>query len=106
MVEAAGDESMWPVHTAYEVPSLEISDAVGVIGASFGFSPAFGKYKPVQRQLVTPYGFTNPIWVDRTIKQPLKVAKRVLAVGNDQPFVPRVMPDVRKLFQGFHSDPE
>ena len=44
--------------------------------------------------------------VDRTIKQPLRVPKRVIAVGNDQPFVPRVMPDVRKLFYGFHSDPE
>lgn len=106
VVEAAGDESMWPVHTAYEVPSLEISDAVGVIGSSFGFSSTFGKYKPTQRQIVTPYGFTNPIWVDRTIKQPLKVQKRVIAVGNDQPFAPRVMPDVRKLFYGFHSDPE
>lgn len=106
VVEAAGDESMWPVHTAYEVPSLEISDAVGVIGASFGFSPAFGKYKPVQRQLVTPYGFTNPIWIDRTVKQPLQVQKRILPVGNDQPFVPRVMPDVRKLFHAFHADPE
>ncbi|MDP1823152.1 MAG: carboxypeptidase regulatory-like domain-containing protein [Archangium sp.] len=104
VVEAAGDESMWPVHTAYEVPSLEISDAVGVIGASFGFAPTFGKYKPTQKQIVTPYGFTNPIWVDRTIKQPLKVQKRVLPVGNDVPFVPRVMPDVRKLFHGFHSD--
>ena len=37
---------------------------------------------------------------------PLVVQKRVLPVGNDQPFVPRVMPDVRKLFYGFHSDPE
>ena len=106
VVDAAGDESMRPVHTAYEVPSLEISDAVGVIGSSFGFSSTFGKYKPTQRQIVTPYGFTNPIWVDRTIKSPLKAAKRVLPVGNDQPFVPRVMPDVRKLFHGFHSDPE
>lgn len=106
VVEAAGDESMWPVFTPYEVPSLEISDAVGVIGASFGFSSTFGKYKPMMKQIVTPYGFTNPIWVDRTIKQPLQVRKRVLPVGNDQPFVPRVMPDVRKLFYGFHSDPE
>lgn len=106
VVDAAGDESMWPVHTAYEVPSLEISDAVGVIGSSFGFSSTFGKYKPTQRQIVTPYGFTNPIWVDRTLKQPLKVPKKVLPVGNDVPFAPRVMPDVRKLFYGFHSDPE
>ena len=106
VVEARGDESMWPVFTPYEVPSLEISDAVGVIGSSFGFSSTFGKYKPTMKQAVTPYGFTNPIWVDLTAKQPLQVRKRVLPVGNDQPFVPRVMPDVRKLYYGFHSDPE
>ena len=97
---------MWPVHTPYEIPSLEISDAVGVIGASFGFSPAYGKYKPTQRQLVTPYGFTNPIWVNRTQRQPLMRQKPVLPVSNDQAFVPRVLPDVRKLFHAFHSDVE
>lgn len=106
VVEAIGDESMWPVHTGYEVPSLEISDAVGVIGGAFGFGATYGKYKPVQRQLVTPYGFTNPIWVDRQLRQPLARPKKVLGVSNDQPYVPRVMPDVRKLFHAFHSDPE
>lgn len=106
VVEAIGDESMWPVHTGYEVPSLEISDAVGVIGGAFGFGATYGKYKPVQRQIVTPYAFTNPIWVDRQMRQPLRSPKKVLGVSNDQPFVPRVMPDVRKLFHAFHSDPE
>jgi hypothetical protein len=106
MVEARGDESMWPVFTPYEVPSLEISDAVGVIGSSFGFGATFGKYKPTMKQTVQPYGFTNPIWVNRTQRQPLRAAKRVIPVSNDKPFVPRVMPDVRKLFNAYHSDPE
>jgi hypothetical protein len=30
----------------------------------------------------------------------------VLPVSNDQAFVPRVLPDVRKLFHAFHSDVE
>ncbi len=106
VVDAAGDESMWPVYTPHEVPSLQVSDAVGVIGASFGFTSTFGKYQPTEKQVVTPYAFTNPIWVDRSVKQPLTLKKRVLPVSNDQPFVPRVMPDVRKLFHAFHSDPE
>lgn len=106
VVEAAGDESMWPVFTPYEVPSLEISDAVGVIGGAFGFGPTFGKYKPQQKQLVRPFGFTNPIYVNRVARQPLTTPKRVLGVSNDKPFEPRVMPDVRKLFHAFHSDPE
>ncbi len=106
LIEARGEESMWPVFTPYEVPSLEISDAVGVIGSSFGFGATFGKYKPTMKQTVQPYGFTNPIWVNRTQRQPLRAAKKVLPVSNDKPFVPRVMPDVRKLFNAFHSDPE
>ncbi len=106
LLEARGTESMWPVFTPYEIPSLEISDAVGVIGASFGFGATFGKYKPTMKQTVQPYGFTNPIWVNRQARQPLTVQKRVIAVSNDKAFVPRVLPDVRKLFHAFHSDPE
>lgn len=106
VLEVSGDRDMWPVHTPYEFPSLEISDAVGVIGGSFGFGNKHGKYKPQQAQRVTPYAVTNPIWVDRTRKQSLKPVKRVLPVSNDQPFTPRSMPDLRKLFHAFHSGPE
>ena len=106
IVDAAGDKSMWPVFTPYEIPSLQISDAVSVIGSSFGYSAAFGKYRQQDMQTVTPYGFTNPIWVDRTVKQGLTVKKTVLPVSNDQAFAPRVMPDLRKLFHAYHSDPE
>ncbi len=105
VVDAAGDAPMWPVFTPYEVPSLQISDAVGVIGSSFGFGNKFGRYQPNLVQQVTPYGFTNPIWVNRSLQQPLTVPKRVLPVSNDQPFRPRVIPDLRVLFNAFHSDP-
>jgi hypothetical protein len=106
ILEARGEASMWPVFTPYEVPTLEISDAVGVIGSAFGFGATFGKYKPDMRQKVVPYGFTNPIWVNRKLQQPLTVTKKTLPVSNEQPFKPRVMPDLRKLFHAFHSDPE
>jgi hypothetical protein len=106
VIEVSGDRDMWPVHTPYEFPSLEISDAVGVIGGSFGFGDKHGKYKPRKAQRVTPYAFSNPIWVDRTLKQALLPAKRRLPVSNDQPFTPRSIPDLRKLFHAFHSDPE
>jgi hypothetical protein len=105
VVDAAGDKPMWPVFTPYEVPSLQISDAVGVIGGAFGFGNKFGRYQPVMEQQVTPYGFTNPIWVNRTLQQPLSAPKPVLPVSNDKPFVPRVIPDLRKLYDAFHSDP-
>jgi len=106
VVEVSGDEAMWPVFTAYEIPSLQISDAVSVIGSSFGFGSTYGKYKPKLKQSVTPYGFTNPIWVDRSLKQGLTVQRKVLGVSNSEPFVPRVMPDLRKLYHAFHSEPE
>ena len=105
VIEVSGDEDMWPVFTPHEFPSLEISDAVKVIGGSF-ISSKFGSYKPSKLERVTPFAFSNPIWVDRTLKQQLKPARRVIPVSNDQPFVPRAMPDLRKLFHAFHSDPE
>jgi hypothetical protein len=105
VVEASGEASMYPVFTPTEVPSLQISDAVGVIGDSFGFAPVYGKYEPMRQAPVTPFAVTNPIFVDRTPKQQLKRAKTVLPVSNDRAYTPRVMPDLRVLYHAFHSDP-
>jgi hypothetical protein len=106
VVEVIGEKSMWPVFAAYEVPSLQISDAVGVIGGSFGFGSTYGKYEPELAQIVKPYAFTNPIWVSRTRKQPLSAPKKVLPLSNSEPYQPRRMPDLRTLFNAFHSDLE
>ncbi len=106
VVEASGEKSMWPVFSPYEVPSLQISDAVSVIGGSFGFGSTYGKYEPQQAQFVKPYAFTNPIWATRSRKQPLTVQKKVIPLSNSEPFQPRRIPDLRALFHAFHSDPE
>ncbi|MBL8937916.1 MAG: hypothetical protein JNM69_25360, partial [Archangium sp.] len=106
VVEVYGEKSMWPVFSPYEIPSLQISDAVGVIGGSFGFGSTYGKYEPQQAQFVKPYAFTNPIWVARTRKQPLTATKKVIPLSNSEPFQPRTLPDLRTLFHAFHSDPE
>ncbi len=106
VVEAFGEKPMWPVFTPHEVPSLQISDAVGVIGSSFGYGNKFGKYEPELVEQVTPYGFTNPIWVDRVARQSIVAPKRVLPVSNSEPYTPRTMPDLRRLFGAFHSDPD
>jgi hypothetical protein len=106
VVEAAGEKPMWPVFTPHEVPSLQISDAVGVIGGAFGFGNKFGKYEQNLVEQVTPYGFTNPIWVDRVARQAVTTPKRVLPVSNSEPFTPRTLPDLRRLFGAFHSDPD
>ena len=106
VVEAYGEKSMWPVFSPYEIPSLQISDAVSVIGGSFGFGSTYGKYEPQQAQFVKPYAFTNPIWATRSRKQPLTVQKKVIPLSNSEPFQPRRIPDLRALFHAFHSDPE
>lgn len=106
VVEVFGDESMWPVFTPHEVPSLQISDGISVLADAFGFGPAFGKYRPEPVQQVVPYAFTNPIYVRRTVKQGLTATRPILPLSSSEPFKPRVMPNVLKLFHAFHSDPE
>ncbi|MCA2980237.1 MAG: carboxypeptidase regulatory-like domain-containing protein [Myxococcaceae bacterium] len=106
VVEVFGERSMWPVFSPYEVPSLQISDAVGVIGGAFGFGSTYGKYEPQLAQAVKPYAFTNPIWAARARKQALTAPKKVLPVSNAEPFAPRQLPDLRRLFLQFHADLE
>ncbi|MFT3837551.1 MAG: CehA/McbA family metallohydrolase [Myxococcaceae bacterium] len=106
VVEVQGDKSMWPVFTPYEIPSIQISDAVGVIGGAFGFGNKYGRYHPDHVNVVRPFAFTNPIWIDRTKKQSLSAARPVLPLSSNEPFHPRTIPDIRKIFANFHGDPE
>ncbi|MCC7385656.1 MAG: CehA/McbA family metallohydrolase [Deltaproteobacteria bacterium] len=65
LVEARGEQSMWPVVTPLEIPSIQVSDAIGGIATAFGFDlNPFGNLKPQQQQLTKPYGFTNPVFLD------------------------------------------
>lgn len=108
VVVAYGNDTMWPVHTPYEIASFQISDAVVAIAGPLAnsFGPAkWGKYRPDPVNAVRPYAFTNPVWVSYTSSQALRAPKRVLPVGASQPFQPRGLPDLRKLFGAFHSDP-
>lgn len=65
IVEVQGSKSMWPVIVPYEVPSLQISDALGSIGGAFGvsFNP-FGNLSPERLTVTYAYAFTNPIFID------------------------------------------
>lgn len=65
IVEAIGDTSMFPVVVPNEVPSIQVSDALGSITAAFGVDlRPFGNLFPRQETIVFPYAFTNPIFVD------------------------------------------
>lgn len=65
IVEIVGDGNMFPMVLPREVPSIQVSDALGSIGSAFGFdfSP-FGNLRPNEVTAVYPYAFSNPIFVD------------------------------------------
>jgi len=65
IVETVGSDSMWPVYTGLEVPSLQISDAVGGLAGSFGIDlNPYGNLIPSQKSIAKAYGFTNPVYID------------------------------------------
>jgi hypothetical protein len=105
VVEVYGDKSMWPVFTPDEVESIQITDAVGALAGGFGFGSKTGKYRPVLLHTVTPYAFTNPIRITRSLKQALKIAKPISRMNHADKFVPRTLSDLRRLYGAFHSDP-
>jgi hypothetical protein len=75
-----------------------------VIGSSFGFGDKYGKYGPTQLEQVTPYGFTNPVYVSYAALQPLTQAKKVIPISASAPFKPRTIPDLRRLYGSMHTD--
>lgn len=65
IIEVEGKSSLWPVVAGLEVPSLQISDAVGGIAGSFGIDlNPFGNLQPVERSVTHAYAFTNPVFID------------------------------------------
>lgn len=110
LVEVSGSQSMWPVLTPLEVPSIQISDALGSIGGAFGvdFNP-FGNLSPARTSVTRPYAFTNPIFVDGDGDgryQARGVAMQALR-AKDEPRVPvrrtdvTGIPSLVKIFSAF-----
>ena len=65
LAEVIGTKSQWPVVVPHEVPSLQISDAVGGIAGTFGLDlNPFGNLRPVETSVTYSYAFTNPVYVD------------------------------------------
>lgn len=106
-VEVAGERSMWPVYTPNEIPSIAIGEAVGAIGSAFGVSDKWGRYRPEETQVVKPFAFTNPVFVDHKSGQALSAPLRrtALPLGPDAgKHKPRVITDLTKLLSGFHGE--
>lgn len=112
IVEVAGDKSMWPVVTPLEIPSIQVSDAVGSIASSFGIDfNAFGNLRPEPRGIVRPYGFTNPVWIDADgdgqFQGPGASRRSLRAIDPSTPLLPvkklphSKIPTLVKLFSAF-----
>jgi hypothetical protein len=61
VVEVDGDRNMFPVIPPSEIPPFDIGAAVGGLAEPFGFGG--GGLTPELTFKVTPFAFTNPIWV-------------------------------------------
>lgn len=113
VVEIVGDSNMFPMVLPREIPSVQVSDALGSIGAAFGFDfNAFGNLAPTEVTSVYPYAFSNPVFVDvdgdkkfsgpglqsqalTAATAPRVKAKRVSAA---------VLPSLTKIFMSFGHD--
>ncbi len=111
LVEVSGTESMWPVVTPQEVPTIQIADAVGALAGSLGLDlDPFGNLQPDLTFVIRPYGFTNPVFLDfdgdgRSV--PPGATARPLHRENTEPRVEvqkldtRSMPRLLRLFSAF-----
>ncbi|MFZ5468299.1 MAG: carboxypeptidase regulatory-like domain-containing protein [Myxococcota bacterium] len=106
VVEVSGERPMWPVYTPLEIASIQLNEIIGSLGATFGYTNKYGKYRPVQEQQIKPFAFTNPVYVVRAKKQALAAKRLVLPLGQTQPHQPAKVPDLRRLFGQFHADLE
>lgn len=103
--EVTGDKSMWPVFTPEEEPPLILTDAIGSIASAFGFADKWGRFKPVQQHVITPFAFTNPIWVDRVARSPLVEKRRAVVTAGPLGGEPRAsLPNLLKIFGALHGE--
>ncbi|QDG49266.1 hypothetical protein FIV42_00500 [Persicimonas caeni] len=63
VLEVEGDNSMFPVYTPQEIPQVNFEAAIGSLAGSFGFGGSVEGLSPTEVFPLTPFAFTNPIWV-------------------------------------------
>ncbi len=65
VLEVYGKENsgLFPVYTPMEIPEVAFDKAVGSIAGAFGFGGNVQGLSPPQTFRLTPFAFTNPIWV-------------------------------------------
>ena len=63
VLEVEGDASMFPVLAPNEIPPFDLDTAIGSLAGPFGFGGGPEGLEPELTFPVTPFAFTNPIWV-------------------------------------------
>jgi hypothetical protein len=66
VAEVFGQDNMFPVITATELPPIDVSVVISALGAGLDLSglPTAAKLKPETTHTQRPYAITNPIWID------------------------------------------
>ena len=113
IIEVEGSDSLFPVVAPLEIPSMQISEAVGGIASSFGIElNAFGNLIPNERQIARSYAFTNPVFIDGDGDAAYKAsaaAARGLEAARKAPrssaksFDQRELPTLLRLFSVFSA---
>ncbi|MFW6057616.1 MAG: hypothetical protein ACOC9W_02060 [Persicimonas sp.] len=63
VLEVEGDNNLFPVYTPQEIPQVSFDAAIGSIAGSFGFGGSVEGLSPTEVFPLTPFAFTNPIFV-------------------------------------------
>ncbi len=63
VLEAEGDQNMFPVLTPQEIPPFNFDAVIGSLAGAFGFGGGVEGLEPALIFPQTPFAMTNPIWV-------------------------------------------
>lgn len=63
VLEVEGDQNMFPVLTPQDIPPFNFDAVIGSLAGAFGFGTSAAGLEPSLVFPLTPFAFTNPIWV-------------------------------------------
>jgi hypothetical protein len=103
VAEVYGQDNMFPVITATELPPIDVSVIISALGSGLDLSglPTQQALKPATTHIQRPYAITSPIWIDidgngwTAPLPPLPDPKDCLSRRT----APRTLPDVRAQFE-------
>lgn len=97
VAEVFGQDNMFPVITATELPPIDVGVVISALGAGLDLSglPTASNLKPETTHTQKPFAITNPIWIDVDANG-WTPPRTPLPKGT---LAPRTRPDVRSQFE-------